>query len=107
MKKGYFKPLLISCKICLKGIFLGDSAINAIYISNSNLFFSGVGYDGIGNCHDETGFKTFTHYKGIMDKPTWLDPSIRYHPHTPVSVEADAVVNEMVRFKLCGKYLST
>ncbi|MEM0517276.1 aldehyde dehydrogenase [Aequorivita flava] len=69
----------------LKEISFGGGAINdtVMHITNSNLPFGGVGHSGIGNYHGEAGFKAFTHYKSVMDKPTWLDPSIRYYPHTP------------------------
>lgn len=69
----------------LKEISFGGGAINetVMHISNANLPFGGVGHSGIGNYHGEAGFKTFTHFKSVMDKPTWLDPSIRYYPHTP------------------------
>ncbi len=72
-------------KKVLKEISFGGGAINetVMHISNSNLPFGGVGNSGIGSYHGEAGFKTFTHYKSVMDKPTWLDPSIRYYPHTP------------------------
>lgn len=72
-------------KKVLKEISFGGGAINetVMHISNSNLPFGGVDQSGIGNYHGEAGFKAFTHYKSVMDKPTWLDPSIRYYPHTP------------------------
>lgn len=72
-------------KKVLKEISFGGGAINetVMHITNENLPFGGVGHSGIGNYHGEAGFKTFTHYKSVMDKPTWLDPSIRYYPHTP------------------------
>ncbi|CAM3368006.1 aldehyde dehydrogenase [Aequorivita lipolytica] len=72
-------------KKILKEISFGGGAINEtlMHLSNSNLPFGGVGRSGIGSYHGHTGFKTFTHYKSVMDKPTWLDPSIRYSPHTP------------------------
>lgn len=72
-------------KKVLKEISFGGGAINetVMHITNSNLPFGGVGNSGIGNYHGEAGFKAFTHYKSVLDKPTWLDPSIRYYPHTP------------------------
>mgnify|MGYP003635241527 FL=1 len=71
-------------KKVLKEISFGGGAINetVMHITNSHLPFGGVGQSGIGNYHGEAGFKAFTHYKSVMDKPTWLDPSIRYYPHT-------------------------
>lgn len=72
-------------KKVLREISFGGGAINetVMHISNSHLPFGGVGQSGIGNYHGEAGFKAFTHYKSVMDKPTWLDPPIRYYPHTP------------------------
>lgn len=72
-------------KKILKEISFGGGAINetVMHITNSNLPFGGVGFSGTGNYHGEAGFKAFTHFKSIMDKPTWLDPNIRYYPHTP------------------------
>ena len=65
-------------------ISFGGGAINetVMHITNPNLPFGGVGPSGIGNYHGEAGFKAFTHYKSIMDKPTWFDPFVRYSPHT-------------------------
>ncbi|MDC8001438.1 aldehyde dehydrogenase [Aequorivita todarodis] len=76
-------------KKVLKEISFGGGAINetVMHISNSNLPFGGVGQSGIGNYHGEAGFRAFTHYKSVMDKPTWLDPSIRYYPHTPLRLK--------------------
>jgi aldehyde dehydrogenase (NAD+) len=78
-KSNYIK------KKVLKEISFGGGAINetVMHITNSNLPFGGVGHSGMGNYHGEAGFKAFTHYKSVMDKPTWFDPSIRYYPHTP------------------------
>lgn len=71
-------------KKVLKEISFGGGAINetVMHITNSNLPFGGVGLSGMGNYHGEAGFRAFTHYKSIMDKPTWLDPPIRYYPHS-------------------------
>jgi len=43
--------------------------------------FGGVGESGIGSYHGEYGFKTFTHYKSVLDKPTWLEPGLKYAPN--------------------------
>ena len=71
-------------KKILREISFGGGAINetVMHITNENLPFGGVGFSGIGNYHGEAGFKAFTHYKSIMDKPTWFDPFIKYYPHT-------------------------
>ena len=72
----------IKAKI-LEEISFGGGAINEsnMHITNTNLPFGGVGESGIGAYHGEFGFSAFTHYKGIIDKPTWLDPKIRYSPY--------------------------
>ena len=69
----------------LKEISFGGGAINDsnMHITNTNIPFGGVGESGIGSYHGEFGFKAFTHYKGIIDKPTWFDPSLRYFPYNP------------------------
>lgn len=76
-------------KKVLKEISFGGGAINetVMHITNSNLPFGGVGFSGTGNYHGEAGFKAFTHFKSIMDKPTWFDPSMRYYPHTPIRLK--------------------
>lgn len=68
----------------LSRISFGGGAVNdsIMHIANSNLPFGGVGNSGIGSYHGENGFKAFTHYKSILDKPTWIEPNIKYHPHT-------------------------
>lgn len=68
----------------LSRISFGGGAVNdsIMHIANSNLPFGGVGHSGIGSYHGEDGFKAFTHYKSILDKATWIEPNIKYHPHT-------------------------
>jgi aldehyde dehydrogenase (NAD+) len=65
-------------------ISFGGGCINeaVMHISNSNFGFGGVGDSGIGAYHGEAGFKAFTHYKSILDKPTWLELNLKYYPHT-------------------------
>ncbi len=68
----------------LNEVSFGGGAINdaVMHISNPNLPFGGVGQSGIGNYHGKAGFDCFTHYKSILDKPTWLELPIKYYPHT-------------------------
>jgi len=68
----------------LNDISFGGGAINdaVMHISNPKLPFGGVGQSGIGNYHGKAGFDCFTHYKSILDKPTWLELPIKYYPHT-------------------------
>ena len=54
--------------------FGGGSQNDAVmYFVNDHLPLGGVGASGIGEYHGYDGFKTFSHYKAIMEKPTWLE----------------------------------
>jgi len=71
-------------KKILHEISFGGGAINEslVQMSNPNLPFGGVGASGIGNYHSKAGFDTFTHYKSILHKTSWLEPNIKYMPFT-------------------------
>jgi len=64
----------------------GGGCINdtIIHIASTRLGFGGVGESGIGSYHGKWGFDTFSHYKGIVDKKTWLDLPIRYQPYNRI-----------------------
>lgn len=68
----------------LKEISFGGGAINdaVMHISNPYLPFGGVGPSGIGNYHNEAGFRAFTHFKSILEKPTWIELPIKFSPYT-------------------------
>lgn len=70
-------------------ISFGNGAINEsiMQVSNSNLPFGGVGDSGIGSYHGESGFKTFTHYKSILEKPNWLELNLKYFPRTKIKLK--------------------
>ena len=46
--------------------------------------FGGVGASGMGAYHGKASFDTFTHYKSVLTKPTWFDPSVLYPPYCPL-----------------------
>ena len=71
-------------KRILREVSFGGGAINdaVMHITNSRLPFGGVGNSGIGSYHHKAGFDTFSHYKSILDKPTWFEMNLKYHPHT-------------------------
>ena len=79
----YSKNKKIIQKI-LHEISFGGGAINEslVQTSNPNLPFGGVGASGIGNYHSKAGFDTFTHYKSILHKTSWIEPNIKYLPFT-------------------------
>ena len=60
----------------------GGGCINdvVIHLATSYMGFGGVGESGMGSYHGKIGFDTFTHYKSTVDKKTWLDLPMRYHP---------------------------
>lgn len=68
----------------LHELSFGGGCVNdaLMHISNSRLPFGGVGESGMGSYHGEYGFKTFSHFKSILDKPTWFELSLKYAPNT-------------------------
>ena len=62
----------------------GGGCVNdcIIHLATSNMGFGGVGESGMGSYHGKTGFDTFTHYKSIVDKKTWMDLPMRYQPYS-------------------------
>jgi aldehyde dehydrogenase (NAD+) len=68
----------------LKELSFGGGAVNeaVMHISNPHLPFGGVGASGIGSYHGKSGFDCFTHYKSIMDKPTWIELPIKFSPYS-------------------------
>jgi aldehyde dehydrogenase (NAD+) len=75
-------------KRLLHELSFGGGAINdaVMHITNPNLPFGGVGHSGMGNYHGEAGFKTFTHYKSVMDKPSWLELPLKYSPYSKLKL---------------------
>jgi aldehyde dehydrogenase (NAD+) len=65
-------------------ISFGGGAVNEVlfHFANAELPFGGVGWSGMGSYHGEAGFRTFSHYKSIVQKPAWLEFPIRYYPYT-------------------------
>lgn len=62
----------------------GGGCINdvIIHLATSEMGFGGLGESGMGSYHGKAGFDTFSHYKSIVDKKTWLDLPMRYQPYT-------------------------
>ncbi len=61
----------------------GGGCINdvVIHLATSEMGFGGVGESGMGAYHGRDGFDTFSHYKSIVDKKTWMDLPMRYQPY--------------------------
>ncbi len=62
----------------------GGGCVNdtIIHLATSNMGFGGLKSSGMGAYHGKVGFDTFSHYKSIVDKKTWIDLPMRYQPHT-------------------------
>lgn len=90
--KGIEKPLaayLFSDSSTIKDRFLheipfGSGAINdcVMQVSNPNLPFGGVGNSGIGRYHGKYSFECFSHFKGVLDKPTVLETNLKYYGYS-------------------------
>lgn len=76
-KKSIIKKVTGSCQF-------GGGCINdtIIHLATSEMGFGGFGESGMGSYHGKDGFNTFSHYKSIVNKKTWLDLPMRYQPYT-------------------------
>ena len=61
----------------------GGGCINdaVVHLATSEMGFGGVGESGMGAYHGKDGFDSFSHYKSILDKKTWMDLPMRYQPY--------------------------
>ena len=75
--KAAQKKVLDTCRF-------GGGCINdtIIHLATSEMPFGGVGESGMGSYHGRVGFETFSHYRSIVDKKTWMDLPIRYQKYT-------------------------
>ena len=64
----------------------GGGCINdtVIHLATTQMGFGGVGESGMGSYHGESGFKTFSHTKSIVDKKNWIDFPVRYSPYKEI-----------------------
>ena len=70
-------------ELFLRRASFGGGCINdtIIHLATSEMGFGGFGESGMGSYHGRDGFDTFSHYKSIVDKKTWLDLPMRYQPY--------------------------
>ena len=68
----------------LRECSFGGGCINdtVIHLATPHMAFGGVGQSGMGSYHGKFSFDTFTHYRSIVRKATWLDLPFRYFPYT-------------------------
>ena len=65
----------------------GGGCINdtIIHLATHHMPFGGVGQSGMGSYHGKKSFETFSHYRSIVDKATWLDLPTRHQPYTKLN----------------------
>jgi aldehyde dehydrogenase (NAD+) len=73
----------------LNRVSFGGGCVNdtIIHLATNNMGFGGVGESGIGSYHGKKGFDTFTHYKSIVDKKSFIDISLRYQPYSNFKIK--------------------
>jgi aldehyde dehydrogenase (NAD+) len=67
----------------------GGGCINdtIIHLATNEMGFGGVGSSGMGSYHGKYGFDTFSHYKSIVNKATWIDLPMRYQPYDKLKMK--------------------
>ncbi|MEX0722980.1 MAG: aldehyde dehydrogenase [Gracilimonas sp.] len=70
-------------QLVIENCSFGGGAVNDVvaHFGSHHLPIGGVGNSGIGSYHGKRSFDTFSHKKGIMKKPLWLDIPLRYAPY--------------------------
>lgn len=73
-------------KKVLSRVSFGGGCVNdtIIHVATHHMPFGGVGESGMGGYHGKRSFDTFTHYKSVVKKHTFMDMPIRYLPYTPL-----------------------
>ena len=71
-------------QLFLSTIPFGGGCVNdtIMHLTNNNLPFGGIGNSGMGHYHGKYGYECFTHYKPVLAKATWGEPSLKYPPYT-------------------------
>jgi aldehyde dehydrogenase (NAD+) len=71
-------------KKILDEVSFGGGTANDVlmHFANDELPFGGVGSSGMGSYHGEAGFKSFSHYKSVIKRPTLFELPLKYYPYT-------------------------
>lgn len=79
----YFTESRKHGKKIMASLRFGGGCINdtIIHLATSYMGFGGVGESGMGSYHGKEGFATFSHFKSIVDKKTFMDLPMRYQPY--------------------------
>ncbi len=62
------------------GVTVNDTLM---HIAHEHLPFGGVGESGLGAYHGETGFRRFSHEKGVLLQSRWAQGQLFYPPYGP------------------------
>ncbi|HTR31695.1 MAG TPA: aldehyde dehydrogenase [Puia sp.] len=67
----------------LTQLSFGNAAVNDVLMqfANDELPFGGVGASGMGSYHGEAGFRNFTHYKSVLQRPARFEFPLKYYPY--------------------------
>jgi aldehyde dehydrogenase (NAD+) len=70
-------------KKILQELSFGGGCVNETltHLAVPDMPFGGVGNSGFGSYHGKSSFDTFTHAKGVLKKPNFLDLKIKYPPY--------------------------
>ncbi len=62
----------------------GGGVINdsIVHYLNDRLPWGGVGNSGIGSYNGQKTCETFSHFKGVVHRGTWIDLPVVYAPYT-------------------------
>ena len=85
----YFSKNGKNRKFVIDSIPCGGVCINetVTQFANIHLPVGGVGNSGMGSYHGEASFRTFSHYKSVLVKSTFLDVPFRYPPYSPIKMK--------------------
>lgn len=78
----YFSKAKAELNTLIEKTSAGAISVNdtITHFINASMPFGGVGESGMGAYHGKYGFETFSHFKPVMVKPTFIDIPMRYPP---------------------------
>ncbi|MCC5941284.1 MAG: aldehyde dehydrogenase [Balneolaceae bacterium] len=73
----------------IENVPFGGGCVNDTisHLGNHNLPYGGTGYSGMGSYRGKYSFNTFSREQGILKKPSWPDPDVRYPPYNDTKLK--------------------